>query len=66
VNAALVQAATMRASQSLEDFNAAMLAFRLGIVRSDPELQEIERERAVVALGDYCDQMMIANREQRE
>lgn len=60
---ALAQEAIHAANRAYACYEAATLAFRAALIRRDVAAQETERERAVSAVGEYFDQLMIANRE---
>jgi len=64
VSVALAQAAVVKAEAAYRGYETAMLAFRVGLLRRDYKVQEAERECAVERLGEYLDQLMIANRQE--
>ena len=54
--------AVMQAQRHWEIFNATMAAFRSELVRNDWKKAEEERDRAIEALGSYCDEILIGTK----
>jgi hypothetical protein len=59
----IAHAAVSRAEVAYHNFEVAMMAFRVELMRHNREGQEVESGLALESLGEYLDQLMIANRE---